>query len=363
MLSEKHPSKKSIKLQIDICLFLLKNYEDKEEQKEYLKSLYEKIVGKYREQVKEDVYLKHYLLFLDMHGMVILGIGTDEDLVRIFEECDFCLLAEHHSEGRDAEKKLELWKDAEDYSESSEKYEALEQCYAKQLSLLEPVFGLLNAKESAAYWRASEGIEESEYDVEKNCIYYFWDKVLKHLDNILRLNEYDKIAGLVQHFYEMLIQYYCYELFTKEDEEEWQETLSDWKRRDRRGHNGEDILYETHNQEFARRVANLSYYLRTADSFHSGGIIASVAVYISLTEEPDKEFLRAVYPEQDGSMELLVTKVSKKLKPPVDPRFVPVACERIERILTWFPDDEDLQPLKQSMESFLARYQEMEFKE
>ena len=363
LLLEKHPSKKSIKLQIDIYLFLLRNYEDKEDQKEYLKALYEKIADKYRERVVEDEYLKHYLLYLELQSMSKFDIGTDEEFGCIGKECDFYLLAEHHSEGIDNEKKMMVWEGAEWRIEGFEKYEVLEQCYAKQLSLLEPVFGLLNAKESAAYWRASEETEGDKDDVEKNCIYYFWNRALKHLDNILRLNEYDKIAGLVQHFYEMLIQYYCYELFTKEDEEEWQETFLEWKRWDRRGHNGEDILYETHNQEFARRVANLSYYLRTADSFHSGAIIASIAVYISLTEEPDKEFLRAVYPEQDGSMELLVTKVSKKLKQNADQRFVPVACERIERILTWFPDDEDLQPLKQSMESFLARYQEMEFKE
>ena len=361
LLEEINSSKKSINMQMDMYLYMLKVCK-KEEWEEKLATLFEKLTDRYKERVKEDVYLKSKLAYVFLKSMWQLNVGTKDEQKFWAKECDFCLLTLRQCVGKDNEEKLVLWDKAVGENTRYDKYDESEICYKNQFALLDPVFGLLDMEESAEYWRPSDESEPYKSDVKKNTIFFYWEKVKQRIQNVLLLDDWDKMVELVEHFYERLIHYYSYELFSREDAESWQETFTKWKEYET-GSKGESFLYETHNQEFARHVADLVTFPGWINRYRPAAFLALVAVYISLTEEHDKEFLRAVYPERDGSVNLLVEKVSKKLKQTADPKFIPVVCERIEKILTWFPDDEDLQPLKQSMESFLARYQEMEFKE
>lgn len=280
--------------------------------------------------------------------------------------CDFCLLAEKSSVEKNREQQLELWDHINWDNKKYKKYDAVEQSFAKQFEIFEQMLGLFDVEKNMLYWTGvvdnnAGDVYVSDVLCKKSSIYYYWGMVLMRMRNIVQLKNYNKMNELTEHFYEKLISYYGYELFSKEEADAWQEKFSEWKNYDK-GKLRNPFLNETHNQEFARRVEDLSYYLHQLDLTRPAAILMILSIYIGITEEPDSEFLRKVYPEQEGSVQSLTKEIKDRLKQYVEPKFRPITCDRIEKLMEWFPEDEDLQELRDSLEKFRDEYQEVEFK-
>ena len=300
---------KSMKQQIDICLFLIESCHEKEAFRNVLKSLYDKVVDKYKERVTNDAYLRNYILYLNIRYMTLLGTASEEELAVAGKMCDFLLLAERECEGKDNEEKLEIWEEAIYRNTKFDKFEETERCYEEIFRLLDPIFGVFD-----------------EADSEKSGIGFLWNKGYGRIQNLLSMKDYDKINKVVVDLYEKLVQ------------------------------------YETHNQEFARRVFDLAKYLRQAELHRPANILGLLSVYIGLTEEPDKQFLRAAFPERGNSVALITEKLAGRLKQSVTPALAGPVCENIEVILDWSSEEEDFQAIKKELEWFLAKYREVEFK-